>query len=308
MSKNRINYYKYFPLSEEDTQMGIYIENIGVSEVLKHEKYPLTGHPNTHYFTWEKGRLLSSFQILLISDGQGIFESDKAGIVNLMPGSIILLYPGSWHRYRPLKKTGWKEYWIGFEGEVSGMLAGSGVLSVQNPVVNIRDFEEIRNLFDSAILHSRETNPGFQLIVSGLLFQIFGQILFAVKSRTKQSKSFMQQINLAKELMQGELDDSSDISKIAEKLNMGYALFRKKFKELTGLSPKQYQMQLKLGRAKSLLLGTDLPVKLIAYETGYESIYHFSKVFKEKIGCSPSQYRDLISDTKAIDKEKRPFK
>jgi AraC-like DNA-binding protein len=300
MSKNRINYYKYFPLSDEDKQVGIYIENIGVSEVLKDENYPLTGHPNTHYFTWDKGRLLSSFQILLISNGQGTFESKKSGVLNLISGSIILLYPGEWHRYRPIKKVGWKEYWIGFEGEILNKLAKSSVLTPDNPVVNIRNFEEIQHLFDAAILQSKETNPGFQMIITGLLFQIFGQISYAVKSRSKQSKSFMKQINLAKELMQGELDDNTDIPKIAEKLNMGYALFRKKFKELTGLSPKQYQMQIKLSRAKTLLLGSDLPIKLIAYETGYESIYHFSKVFKEKLGCSPSQYRDLISDSKNV--------
>ena len=56
-------------------------------------------------------------------------------------------------------------------------------------------------------------------------------------------------------------------------------------------------MQLKLNQAKSLLLGTDMPVKIIAFETGFESIYHFSKVFKEKTGSSPSQYRQIVMDS-----------
>ena len=292
--KERLNYYKYFPVSDDDMAWGIYIENVGVSEVLKGEQYPLTGHPVSHYFTYEKGRYLSSYQILLIADGQGVFESKSTGAIALGPGSMILLYPNEWHRYRPLDKTGWKEYWIGFNGEMADKLAGNTAFKTTNPVLHIKNFNEIQNLFEEAIGYSVEELPGFQQIVTGLLFQIFGNIQLAVKNKSSKSKSVMKQINLARELMQNTLNENLDVTAIAKKLNVSYALFRKKFKQYTGMSPKEYQVQLKLKRAKALLLGSDLPISIIATETGYESIYHFSKVFKEKTGYSPSQYRQVV--------------
>lgn len=113
----------------------------------------------------------------------------------------------------------------------------------------------------------------------------------------------MKQINLARELMQSSITESMDVTEIAKKLNVSYAMFRKKFKQFTGLSPKDYQVQIKLKKAKALLLGSDLPISVIAAETGYESIYHFSKVFKEKTGYSPSQYRQVVAETSDITEE-----
>jgi AraC-like DNA-binding protein len=297
MKKERVNFYKYFPVSEEDTSWGVFIENVGSSVVLEGENYPLIGHPNTHYFTWEKGRYLSGYQLLLIADGRGVFESETMGIISLSPGSMILLCPNVWHRYRPLKKTGWKEYWIGFDGDLASRLVKGSVFNDLLPILMIKEFQEIQNLFDIAVSYSIEEKPGFQQIVVGILLQIFGHVQYNIKNKTKQSRSFMNQINLAKELMKSNKSENLDVPKIAQELNIGYALFRKKFKEFTGMSPKQYQMQFKLNQAKSLLLGTDMPVKIIAFETGFESIYHFSKVFKEKTGSSPSQYRQIVMDS-----------
>jgi len=297
MKNERVNFFKYFPVSEEEENWGIYIENIGVSEVLKGEQYPLTGHPVSHYFTWDKGRYLSSYQVLLIAEGQGVFESKNTGVISLQPGSMILLYPNEWHRYRPLEKTGWREYWIGFNGDVGKKIADSSPFKETNPVIHIKDFEEIQGLFDDAVSNAVEEMPGFQQIVTGLLLQVFGNVHYQVKHKSRLNKSFMKQINLARELMQNTVNESMDVTEIAKKLNVSYAMFRKKFKQFTGLSPKDYQVQLKLKRAKALLMGSDLPISVIAAETGYESIYHFSKVFKEKTGYSPSQYRQMIAES-----------
>ena len=300
MKTDRINFYKYFPVSEQDTKWGVFIENVGMSEVLKGEQYPLTGHPDSHYFTWDKGRYLSSYQILLIAEGQGVFESESTGMVNINPGSVMLLFPNEWHRYMPLKKTGWKEYWIGFDGDLAQRLISGSVFSKSQPIFHIRMFQEVQNLFEVAVSYSKEENPGFQQIVVGVLFQIFGQVHYNIKNKTKYSQSFIQQINQAKEIMQNKMNDDIDIPNIARELNIGYALFRKKFKEFTGMSPKHYHLQVKLNRAKTLLLSSDLPVKMIAFETGFESIFHFSKAFKEKTGSSPSQFREIVKESDKI--------
>ena len=63
------------------------------------------------------------------------------------------------------------------------------------------------------------------------------------------------------------------------------------FKEVTGFSPIQYQNNLKIQEAKSLLLKTDVSVEYIADILGYSSIAHFSKQFKAHTNLSPLNYR-----------------
>ena len=44
-------------------------------------------------------------------------------------------------------------------------------------------------------------------------------------------------------------------------------------------------------RARDLLARTETPVSLVAKETGFESVFYFSKFFKEKAGMTPTKYR-----------------
>ena len=66
------------------------------------------------------------------------------------------------------------------------------------------------------------------------------------------------------------------------------------FKDYTGISPGQYQLQLKLKRSIDLLHDPDMPIKEIAMESGFQSIYYYSRLFKKKLGCSPAAYRKKI--------------
>ncbi|HZX73643.1 MAG TPA: helix-turn-helix transcriptional regulator, partial [Cyclobacteriaceae bacterium] len=65
------------------------------------------------------------------------------------------------------------------------------------------------------------------------------------------------------------------------------------FKTYTGISPGQYLLQLKIERAKMLLADPTKSIKTISYELNFESMFYFSKLFKEKTGLSPENYRNL---------------
>lgn len=63
------------------------------------------------------------------------------------------------------------------------------------------------------------------------------------------------------------------------------------FTKETGRSLKQYVMEKRMEKAKRLLL-SDLPVKMVALETGYTNFSYFSKAFREVTGRSPMEYRE----------------
>ena len=71
-----------------------------------------------------------------------------------------------------------------------------------------------------------------------------------------------------------------DPEELAMKLGISYSWFRKVFKEYTGYAPAKYFQELKLRKAKQLLIESSMSVKEICYELNYTSTEHFFSVFK----------------------------
>jgi len=67
--------------------------------------------------------------------------------------------------------------------------------------------------------------------------------------------------------------------------------FTRIFRQVLGQSPQAYIVQERIHRARQLLTESSLTVTQIAAALGYESVYFFSRQFKQKTGVSPSQYR-----------------
>jgi AraC-type DNA-binding domain-containing proteins len=63
------------------------------------------------------------------------------------------------------------------------------------------------------------------------------------------------------------------------------------FKKMTGLSPKECFMRIKMQQAHALLLNNDRTVTSIAEQLGFSTIHYFSKQFSRYYGVSPSQLR-----------------
>lgn len=74
-------------------------------------------------------------------------------------------------------------------------------------------------------------------------------------------------------------------------IGVGYSLFRREFKRYSGISPGQYQQQLKLARAKELLSSSNLSIAEIAFELNFECVGQFSTFFRKKEGVTPSEFR-----------------
>jgi AraC-like DNA-binding protein len=91
--------------------------------------------------------------------------------------------------------------------------------------------------------------------------------------------------------IQDEFDRNLDMKVLAQELNVSYSWFRHTFTAHTGLSPHQYLLELRLVRARSLLAETEMPVKEIALQTGFEDELYFSRLFRQKMNLTPSQWR-----------------
>ena len=91
--------------------------------------------------------------------------------------------------------------------------------------------------------------------------------------------------------MADRIDKKINLKHMAFELGIGYSWFRRMFRHYTGLAPAQYFLELKLNKAKDLLVSTSLPIKEISLITGFDSQFYFSKFFKKRMGISPMKLR-----------------
>jgi AraC family transcriptional regulator len=70
--------------------------------------------------------------------------------------------------------------------------------------------------------------------------------------------------------------------------------FAREFKKVTGASPHQYLMKLRIQRAKSLLQGSNLPLIDVGLQSGFSHQSHFTRLFRRFTGTTPQSYRLLV--------------
>ena len=106
-----------------------------------------------------------------------------------------------------------------------------------------------------------------------------------------------------KSLIQNNLQDDVSVKIIAQKLGVSMYYMCHLFKQETGITIVDYKKEMRIIKAKNLLVNTDKKITDIAQECGFGGDSYFCKVFAEHELVSPSQYRDLCKKkTPDIDK------
>ncbi|MCW0482270.1 AraC family transcriptional regulator [Gaoshiqia sediminis] len=284
------DFLKYLTPGERDKEWGIFLNVAGSSLVAPSSVYPSPQHPTGYHFNWEQGRYLNEYQLNYITEGKGVLENEN-GRFQIKPGSILVTSPNVWHRYKPLLKTGWKEQYIGFNGQIAAQFLAHPLFSPQQPVINIGIREEILDTYLKIFDLVKEEKPGFQQIAAGMVIKLLGYLLSFEMQKEFTGKRIATIIEEARFKMRAGVDKAIDLEEIAREHHIGYSYFRKMFKSYTGVAPHQYHLELKIMRAKELLLSTDKSIKEISFELGFQSIHYFSRIFKNKTGISPGEFR-----------------
>lgn len=293
MTKDLFSNVKYLTINKEDENWGLSITTVGFQSIAPHSAYPPKGHPSQYWFNPEVGRTLNEYQLIYITKGEGSFSSGSTKSLTVESGTLLLLFPDEWHTYCPNPVTGWDTYWIGFCGHFPDNLVKNSFSSKKRPVHQIGFNQQIVALFEQAIELVKQNKTGFQQIVSGITIHILGMIYYIIKNNYFKDKEIVDTIERAKMIMQEQIEGGTALKDIASELNMSYSWFRKMFKQYTGLSPAQYQLQIKLQKAKALLVSSSISVKEIAYQLDFESPNYFISFFKNKTGHTPLEFRKV---------------
>lgn len=290
-----LDFFKYLTVGEADKNWGIYLNVAGKATIAPQTVYPPSEHPTGYYFTWNKGRVLEEYQLIYITEGNGVFERGQEKYM-IKPGSLILIRPKEKHRYRPQTKTGWIENYVGFNGEFANHFCEQSIFANKQPVIHCGIRAELIETYRNINRLIQEERPGFQQIAAGLIIKLLGCTVAFQKQIDFTDKPIEKTIQQARFQMQKNVEKDMDLHQFATQHFIGYSYFRKMFKKYTGVAPHQYYLDLKIRRAKALLLTSNKSIKEISYALNFESIHYFSRLFKNKTGVNPTSFRKKVID------------
>jgi AraC-like DNA-binding protein len=284
-------YSKYLISRQTKENEWITIENVGYTKIPPHTEYPPLQHPEAYALTWEKGRKLQEFQLVYITNGCGVLETKNTGITRVEPGTVFLLLPGVWHRYKPDENIGWNEYWVGFRGRYAEMLIDTLFIKNDLEVVKMVDGVHLLSLFTELFATCREEKIGFEHLAAGITCHLITLVHHLSQLTIYHNSLTERLVKQAKEMMVKNLTGNIQGSDIANELNVSYSLLRKVFKQYTGYALNNYYIRIKLSKAREELLYTQKSINQIADELGFANVFYFTRLFKEKIGKNPGEFR-----------------
>ncbi|HEX9783955.1 MAG TPA: AraC family transcriptional regulator [Opitutaceae bacterium] len=287
------DYFTYLPLVTQTLAWGAAVTSAGYVHTPPGSDYPApnAGHPPDHLFTWGKGRALDVWQILLIQEGAGWFESRPTGRCRVRSGTVFILFPGVWHCYAPDRDTGWTESWIELSGPVPERLRELKTLDPKRAVYHLGPQPELTEAMDRCHRLAQGLPSTYAGQLSATALQVLALVLTLRDATSGPPRHVETIVQRARNLLVERCDQPLQIKQLARELGVGETHFRRAFKAHTGLSPKEYVMDLRLRRVRTLLQGTSLTITEIAERMGYNSPYHLSAAFKKQTGHSPSAWR-----------------
>lgn len=238
----------------------------------------------------------------LINEGivKVYFENDE--IHTMRSGDVLCFPPNRRRRVELIESEPGNRLQLGIVG-ISFLLQGNmEITSLWNmPVVFPQETAEVMGSAINDLIKLEQSRESLTLpdnircseICMNLLVQAVScsEIKPDTETRLEISRTIEPAI---KKLHKFEEDISIPV--LARSCNMSKSLFHQKFKQIHETSPLEYQLRMRLSEAKRLLLTTGLSVAEIGLCCGWKDQFHFSRIFKDKTGFSPTAYRDYYSD------------
>jgi len=116
-----------------------------------------------------------------------------------------------------------------------------------------------------------------------------GQLPFAALTRSRPANDAVIQHCQAWIAANYQID--SPVASMARLAGLAGRSFKRRFEQVTGMSPLEYVHTLRLEEAKQMLETSGEPIESVAQEVGYQDSSFFGRLFRRKVGITPARYR-----------------
>lgn len=153
------------------------------------------------------------------------------------------------------------------------------------------------SFFQDMCREVRGQRPGWKEIVETMILQKIWQVrrmLKVLSGRPSPQVVLNHQANIveqAKHYLRSNFQRPIALEELARFCCVSYHHLEHIFKKITGVSPWQYLLALRIAEAKRLLADSDLTVYMVGEKVGFDDAGYFGRQFKKKTGLSPAIFR-----------------
>lgn len=240
------------------------------------------------YYTYRDS---SPFSLLLYTcSGCGQIEyRDYQGILPV--GHMILLDGKYAHRYATKKGGKWKFIWMHYFDR--SPCSFSDYFYRRGMILQPVKIDEVVGFFEKMKYLSVHPTIFQKMEISQCLSHfLYESGIHGEEKVTPVLDSGEQIVNLAQDYMQTHFQEAISLEKLGVICGVSKFYLIKLFGKWTGMTPHQYLLQVRVGKAKLLLLSTERTVGEIGNLTGFSGSSLFIEAFKKQTGQTPLEFRN----------------
>lgn len=240
------------------------------------------------YYTRRQG--LDSFLILYTLGGKGILTYEGKSCF-LSAGDIVWIDCRKDHYYRTDKET-WDHCDLHISGRQVRLLydtfrKGSSLLVHESGPS--RFISALTAVLDAYVCPSAIRNPAIARSLQELCFLLIEEA--AGRQEALKEPESQDQIRKALSYLHENFRSPIRLDDMARAANLSRYYFSRRFRTLTGFSPGEYLIRLRLEYARTLLETTDLPIRTVGEMSGFTDEAYFSRLFSQRTGINARTFR-----------------
>ncbi len=248
--------------------------------------------PRQYYdmHTTERKNGRTDYYILFVISGS-ITVSVDGKDYKAEKGDLVIYYPNIPQKIVKRKSDNPANYWIHFNGyAIPEMLSQCGL--AKSGVYTVGKTDVISDIFKQMILAQRLARN--KIHINSLFMRFLSEIASSEETMMPEDPLSISQ---AERIVQGiiqmewEYQKPRRISEYAKLCGMSPGRFSVVFKEATGKTPQRFIEDIRISKAREMLINTSLSMSCVAENVGFRDPLYFSRVFRRSVGMSPTEYR-----------------
>lgn len=243
------------------------------------------------YFTEREN--LPSYLIKYTLSGKGeLFYQGKRTVIEA--GDVFFIDCKEYQYYKTISNEPWEMDWIHVYGSNTRAFYEEFIKNgnntfrttqkglVQNP---------IHLIIQDLLTLQQEPNAKTAFQSSIFIHQLLNELLLQKYRQDFSSTDIPDYVVAMRELIDEEFRQSITLERLEETFHRNKYQLVKEFSKYIGVPPIDYQISKRISYAKDLLRYSKMSIKEISLAIGIENTAYFSRLFKNKAGISPSDYR-----------------
>jgi AraC-like DNA-binding protein len=174
------------------------------------------------------------------------------------------------------------------------MLLFNELLGVPKLQLDKKDFEVIGQIVKRVNNEYYSIKDKHSLSIIRSELHILITLLFRIKSEKDQStfkKKYLNEFIEFQELIESNITQTTKVQDFAKKMNVSTKTLNNVTKNIIHKSAKEFIDEICTKQIKRLLINTNLSIKEVAYQSGFEETTNFYKYFKRQTQTTPEQFR-----------------